>query len=96
MPSKPIPGRIEDYAKSTWASGIILRSPLNQFILNNGTEIQFEATKRDYRVQGSELIAMDGPIGNASGASAPCPNCAAVNAKLAKAKADLQAIVNGL
>lgn len=93
-PNKTLPGKSSDYVVTGgWSGGIFLRGPdgANQ-IINAGYELHFEGDERDAAIASGRLVFEDGPVGG-SGAD---PRVPVLEAKLAKVKADLAAILAGI
>lgn len=87
MPCKSTEARATAAGAYLWVA-----CPSEGRLMPEGMEVHF-SDKRDFVVRSLKLVALDGPLGGAAG---PDPRVAELQAKLAKAKADLQAIVNGL
>jgi hypothetical protein len=63
-------------------------------LMPEGMEVHFQGDKRDFVVRSLKLVPLDGPLGGTSGVADP--RVPALEAKLAKVKADLAAIFAGL
>lgn len=87
-----IPCKSTEAVVAAFGRYVSVRGPGTGVLLDDGQEIHFEGDKRDARAVGGKLVWLDGPVGG-SGAD---PRVAVLEARLAKAKADLAAILAGL